>query len=145
MSTTASASAVFPVPIDAVWKVLREFGEWPKRLSGVTSVTLEEGCNNTTVGALRTIQWEAQSRSQRLRELSDLSHTAIWDLVAADPIAETSGQVSTLKCYRITSTNQTLVSWTTDFSAEVSASLIKFESASLADALQDLAKGFQSN
>lgn len=144
MSTTASSSLVIAQPIETVWKVLRQFGEWPKLLSGVTSVDLEDGCNNTTVGALRTIHWEGQWRSQRLRELSDLSYTAIWDLVASEPIAETSGQVSTLKCFRITATNQTLVSWTTDFSAEVSASLIKFESTALAAALSDLSKGIHA-
>lgn len=144
MSTTAAASLVIELPIDTVWKALREFGEWPKLLSGVTKVELEDGCTNTTVGALRTIHWEGQWRSQRLRELSDLSHTAIWDLVASEPIAETSGQVSTLKCFRITANNQTLVSWTTDFSAEVSGSLIKFESSNLAAALTDLAKGIKA-
>jgi hypothetical protein len=144
MATTATASTVIPLPIETVWKVLREFGNWPKLLSGVTKVELEDGANQTTVGALRTIHWEGQWRSQRLRELSDLSHTAIWDLVATEPIAETSGQVSTLKCFRITSTNQTLVSWTTDFSAEVQPSLIKFESAALAAALADLVKGIKA-
>lgn len=144
MSTTATASTVIPLPIETVWKVLREFGNWPKLLSGVTKVELEEGACQTTVGALRTIHWEGQWRSQRLRELSDLSHTAIWDLVATEPIAETSGQVSTLKCFRITNTNQTLVSWTTDFSAEVQPSLIKFESSNLAAALEDLAKGIKA-
>lgn len=144
MATTATASLVIAVPIDAVWKVLRQFGEWPKLLSGVKKVELEEGATNTTVGALRTIHWEGQWRSQRLRELSDLSHTAIWDLVATEPIAETSGQVSTIKCFRITATNQTLVTWTTDFSAEATPSLLKFESANLAHALEDLAKGIHA-
>lgn len=144
MATTASASTIVPLPIEAVWKTLRQFGEWPKLLSGVTKVELEEGCTQTTVGALRTIHWEGQWRSQRLRELSDLSFTQVWDLVATEPIAETSGQVSTLRCYRITSTNQTLVSWTTDFSAEATPSLIKFEIANLAAALEDLVKGLKA-
>lgn len=144
MATTATASLVIALPIETVWKTLRQFGEWPKLLTGVQKVELEEGANNTTVGALRTVHWAGQWRSQRLRELSDLSHTAIWDLVATEPIAETSGQVSTLKCFRITATNQTLVQWTTDFSAEVSSSLIKFESSNLAHALEDLAKGIKA-
>lgn len=143
MSTTAHASIVIALPIDTVWKSLREFGTWPKLLHGVNKVDLEDG-SNTTVGALRTIHWEGQWRSQRLRELSDLTHTAKWDLVASEPAAETSGQLSTLVCYRITATNQTLVSWTTDFSAEVSASLIKFETNALAAALSDIAKGLQA-
>lgn len=143
MSTTAHASTVISLPIETVWKILREFGNWPKLLHGVKKVDLEDG-TNTTVGALRTVHWEGQWRSQRLRELSDLTHTAKWDLVASEPAAETSGQLSTLCCYRITATNQTLLSWTTDFSAEVSPSLIKFETNALAAALADIAKGLQA-
>lgn len=81
----------------------------------------------------------------------------------ADPPTETSAAITGIKLYRITETNGTLIEWyalvfttipwlslrsgvtdtfyrATDFSADVSPAVIKFESKAIAETLVDIRK-----
>ena len=128
MSTRAVASAVFPLPIDEVWAALREF-DFPRTLIGpVSAVTILDGKGADSVGAVREVEWSTGEKQQhRLLELSDQHYRAAWELIFADPPAEQSGRINTLALYRVTETNETLVEWSGDFSADVSADAIQFE------------------
>jgi len=139
MSTRAFASAIIPLPIEKVWAVLRDF-TFPKRLiSGVESVEILEGKAGDSVGATRVMKWAAGGvRQHRLLELSDLYHFATWELVFSDPPSEAEGHISLLRCFRISETNQTLVEWSADFSADVKGDLILYEQKAYAQNLKDI-------
>ena len=128
MSTRAVASAVFPLPIDVVWAALREF-DFPRTLiSPVKSVTILDGKGNDSVGAVREVEWTTGEKQQhRLIELSDQHYRTAWELIFAEPPAEHSGKITTVSLNRITETNETLVEWSSDFSADVSGDVIQFE------------------
>mmetsp|Transcript_16324 Transcript_16324/g.18158 ORF Transcript_16324/g.18158 Transcript_16324/m.18158 type:complete len:152 (-) Transcript_16324:57-512(-) len=133
MSTRASASAVFPLPIDTVWAAVRDFTFPAKLISTVKSASMEENASPTSVGAVRKLEWETGNwRKQKLIGLSDLDYTISWELVGVDLKAssEVTAIISTIKLYRITETNQTLVSWSSDFAADVQPDFVRFETES---------------
>lgn len=49
MSTSSSASAIFPAPIDVVWKTLRDFS-FPKHIANVSNVELLNGGSPVAIG-----------------------------------------------------------------------------------------------
>ena len=68
------------------------------------------------VGAVRTLKWKTgESRKDRLLELSDQYRRITWELIEADPPTEASAAISSVKLYRITETNHTLVEWYVNF------------------------------
>eukprot|EP01122_Echinamoeba_exundans_P015515 TRINITY_DN7391_c0_g1_i1.p1 TRINITY_DN7391_c0_g1~~TRINITY_DN7391_c0_g1_i1.p1 ORF type:complete len:168 (-),score=44.98 TRINITY_DN7391_c0_g1_i1:134-568(-) len=139
MATRATASAVIALPIEQVWKALREFDFPAKLISTVTGCELTEG-SATSVGAVRKVSWTGQWKKQRLIELSDLHYTATWELIESEPISETLAAISTLKCIRVTEDNSTVVSWSTDFSSDVPRDLVAFEQKSYQENLREIRK-----
>jgi hypothetical protein len=140
MSTTAVASGIIPFPIETVWKQIRQF-DFPARLltQTIAKVELEEHANATTVGGVRKITWKnGQWRRQRLIELSDQYHRITWETIEADPPTETSAIITTVKLYRVTETNSTLLEWSSDFSADVKGSLVVFEQKSYLENIREI-------
>eukprot|EP01111_Echinosteliopsis_oligospora_P014125 TRINITY_DN524_c0_g1_i1.p1 TRINITY_DN524_c0_g1~~TRINITY_DN524_c0_g1_i1.p1 ORF type:complete len:161 (+),score=31.60 TRINITY_DN524_c0_g1_i1:43-483(+) len=139
MATRAVASAVFPTPIEKVWKEFRDFTFPGKHISTIASCTMEDNMPPTAVGAVRTLKWKTgESRKHRLLELSDQHYRIVWELIEADPPTEVSGSISTLSLYRVTETNQTLVQWESDFSSDVKNEVITFEQKSYAHNLEEI-------
>jgi len=145
MATHVSASAVFPIPVEAVWKQLRDF-TFPARLlhSVIASVHIEEGKSQFEVGAVRDIKWKSgESRKQRLIELSDQFRTIAWETIDADPPSETSAAITSIKLFRITETNGTLVQWSSDFAADVKGDFIKYEEKAYHETLAEIRRTLQ--
>eukprot|EP00003_Mantamonas_plastica_P012974 TRINITY_DN22953_c0_g1_i1.p1 TRINITY_DN22953_c0_g1~~TRINITY_DN22953_c0_g1_i1.p1 ORF type:complete len:152 (-),score=38.35 TRINITY_DN22953_c0_g1_i1:37-492(-) len=140
MSTRATASAIFPLPIDTVWAELRKFTFPGDLISTVDTCTMEDGAGKTEVGAIRTLGWKESgaTRSQRLIELSDQHYRSSWELVAAEPVVEVSAVITTLSLYRVTETNETLVEWSSDFSSDVTNDFVQFEQAAYAENLSEM-------
>eukprot|EP01130_Rhizamoeba_saxonica_P005197 TRINITY_DN2081_c0_g1_i1.p1 TRINITY_DN2081_c0_g1~~TRINITY_DN2081_c0_g1_i1.p1 ORF type:complete len:168 (-),score=47.39 TRINITY_DN2081_c0_g1_i1:46-549(-) len=140
MSTRAFSSTIINVPINFVWQHLRDF-TFPERLfDSVESCTMEDDLPPTTVGASRTIVWsDGQSRVQRLLEVSDQFHRVVYELEMSDPPAEYTACITTIQLYRVTDTQSTYISWSSDFSTDVAPTLVVFEQKAYADNLEDLA------
>jgi len=139
MATRASASAVFPLPIEHVWKVLREFSFPARFISTIASSDIEDSLPATCVGAVRVLKWKTgEMRKQRLIALSDQHYQAVWEIVEADPPSEVSGSITTLSLFRITESNHTLVQWESDFSADVKNEIIIFEQKSFLENLKEI-------
>lgn len=139
MSTHASASAVFPLPLDEVWAVFRDFLFPGRLISTVETCELVEGECATSVGAERKIRWKTgEERTHRLLGLSDEFCTISWNLVGANHPTETMSVLSRIRCLPITEDNTTLVEWSSDFSADVSPSVLKFEQAAYATSLSEM-------
>eukprot|EP00029_Vermamoeba_vermiformis_P004706 TRINITY_DN152_c0_g1_i1.p2 TRINITY_DN152_c0_g1~~TRINITY_DN152_c0_g1_i1.p2 ORF type:complete len:148 (+),score=47.24 TRINITY_DN152_c0_g1_i1:541-984(+) len=140
MATRAHASAVFNQPIDVVWKHVRDF-DFPARLltSTIEKVELEGSASSTAVGAVRKIQWKnGEWRRQRLIELSDQYHKIVWESIESEPSTEASAIITSIKLYRISETNSTLVEWSSDFSADAANGLIVFETKSYLENLKEM-------
>eukprot|EP01121_Diplochlamys_sp_Union-15-3_P013195 TRINITY_DN4056_c0_g3_i1.p1 TRINITY_DN4056_c0_g3~~TRINITY_DN4056_c0_g3_i1.p1 ORF type:complete len:148 (-),score=29.90 TRINITY_DN4056_c0_g3_i1:29-472(-) len=145
MSTRAHASAVFPIPIDVVWKSVRDFTFPAKLIPTIKSADMDDNANPATVGAVRKIIWHSgEWRKQRLLELSDQNYRVVWETIEAEPITEATAVITTLELHRITENNHTLVSWSSDFSADVKGDLVKYEQKAYAENLNDMRKTLTS-
>eukprot|EP01117_Protostelium_nocturnum_P007899 TRINITY_DN2820_c0_g1_i1.p1 TRINITY_DN2820_c0_g1~~TRINITY_DN2820_c0_g1_i1.p1 ORF type:complete len:360 (+),score=131.38 TRINITY_DN2820_c0_g1_i1:109-1188(+) len=139
MSTHALASAIFPLPIEEVWKELSDFSSAAKLLpSHLKDCTLEFG-DARGIGAIRKLEWDAgEWRRQRLLSMSDQFHFLSWELIEAHPPVETSAILSKIRCLRISETNQTLVEWSAEFGSDVPPSFVAFEQKSYQDNLIEM-------
>eukprot|EP01080_Neovahlkampfia_damariscottae_P001886 gene1886-1027_t len=141
MSTQAKASTVVSLPISEVWKAIRDF-TFPEKLlkSIIEGCSMENSASPHEVGALRNIKWKTgDERTDRLLCLDDLHYTMIWELVKGE-FVESSAKISTITCTRITDTNSTLVSWTTDYASDVSGKTIIYDQNSHAECLEEIKK-----
>jgi glutathione S-transferase len=131
---------VVALPIDSVWVQLRQFNFPAKLLSSiVASVSLEEGKDATTVGAVRTVKWRSgEMKKQRLIALSDQYHFATWELIDSEPHEEVTAVLTTVRCIRVTESNHTLIIWSAEYSADVSPDLLRFSQKSFQQTLSDL-------
>eukprot|EP01100_Stratorugosa_tubuloviscum_P009326 TRINITY_DN3900_c0_g1_i1.p1 TRINITY_DN3900_c0_g1~~TRINITY_DN3900_c0_g1_i1.p1 ORF type:complete len:147 (-),score=68.04 TRINITY_DN3900_c0_g1_i1:74-514(-) len=139
MATRAVASAVFPLPIDRIWSHLRDFTFPARAIPTIESVIIEDNRDPSAVGATRVIRWKTgESRKQRLIELSDQHYRITWELIESDPIAEASAVITSVKLYRISENNTTLVEWSSDFSADATGSFVTFEQNSYMQNLREI-------
>jgi saccharopine dehydrogenase-like NADP-dependent oxidoreductase len=147
MATQAHASSVFPFSIQTVWEQLRDF-TFPARLlpSVVASTKLIQGASPLEVGAVREVVWKSgEKRQHRLIDLSDQWRRVVWETIAAEPAAETAASMATLRLHRVSETNETLVEWTVEFSADVPGPAIRFEQRALQDSLFEIKCTLQKN
>jgi len=140
MATTCLASAIFPLSVELVWKHLREF-TFPRELmnSIVKDVVVDNSSKNNEVGSVRTITWHTgEIRKHKMLELNDLKHIITWELLESNVPQEVMAVISSISCKHISEHNHTLVQWSTEYSADVSPSLIKFDQNSFHDNLQEI-------
>jgi len=139
MSTHAFASAVFPVPIEKVWIEIRDFTFPGKLISTIQSCGMEDKADCHTVGATRVMKWKSgESRTDRLLELSDQFRYITWELTHAEPATETAAAITTVRCHRITESNHTLVSWSCDYSAEITKDFVSFNQKAFLENLKEM-------
>eukprot|EP00178_Gracilaria_changii_P017043 TRINITY_DN48748_c0_g1_i1.p2 TRINITY_DN48748_c0_g1~~TRINITY_DN48748_c0_g1_i1.p2 ORF type:complete len:149 (+),score=25.73 TRINITY_DN48748_c0_g1_i1:51-497(+) len=141
MSTRAFASAVFPNKPEKVWAALREFTFPAKLLGDVTSCEMKDNASSTSVGGVRVTKWKTgEERQDRLLEVSDLERRISWELVSTnlEHGHEVTAQISTIKLYRISENDQTLVEWSADFSHDVTQDFINFNQNGFLSLLKDI-------
>jgi hypothetical protein len=139
MSTRAVASAVFPLPIDQVWDKLRDFTFPARFISTIASCNLEENQSPFTVGAIRVMRWKTgESRKDRLIELSDQFRKLTWEMIESEPASESVAAITTIKLYRITEQNHTLVEWSCDYSADTPKDFVLFNQKAFMENLKEI-------
>jgi len=139
MATRATASAVFPIPIDELWKTFRDFSAVPRHFPGVSDVGLVGEGGPHSVGITRVIKWKSgEEIRQQLIELSDQFKVISWETVGANFENDASATITTIRLFRITETKETLVEWSADFAADVSAKTVLIEQKNYLQNLKDL-------
>jgi len=117
--TNVYESAIIDLPIDTVWKVVRplDFAFNPNVVSSVV-----EGKDSLTdVGSVRKVLYKDNtSQTIKLIELSDTNRFVSWDLISSSPPAHVLSASYTLHLRNVTATNATFISWSVDFSKDVS-------------------------
>eukprot|EP01130_Rhizamoeba_saxonica_P002338 TRINITY_DN12162_c0_g1_i1.p1 TRINITY_DN12162_c0_g1~~TRINITY_DN12162_c0_g1_i1.p1 ORF type:complete len:154 (+),score=23.01 TRINITY_DN12162_c0_g1_i1:40-501(+) len=138
-STRAFASSVCEAPIEFVWREIRDFKFPAKFFDSVVDVELAGNKPSTAVGVSRKLQWvDGSIRIQTLIAISDQSHTVSWESEYSDPPAEYTACLTTLSLHRVTDIDATLLIWSSDFSTDVSSSVVMFEQRAYAQNLHDL-------
>jgi len=134
------------MPVEKVWAELRNFTFPAKLIEPVESVTLEAGATPTQVGAVRDIKWKTgEKKKQRLLELSDIERKAAWETIESEPEAEVAATITTIHARRITENNSTLLTWESEFSADVSGDVIVWEQKSYQKNLEEIKKALSTH
>jgi uncharacterized protein YndB with AHSA1/START domain len=113
----AYASAVIDVPIETVWKIVRDFNGLPTWHPAIASSEIEEGLNSGTVGCIRSFHLKdgAHVREQLLA-LSDSEHSLSYSFVK--PAFPVKNYVAAIRLISITEGDRTFAEWTATFDEE---------------------------
>lgn len=108
-------SAVIDAPLEAVWKVLRDFNGLPRWHPLVGSSRIEEDRPADSIGCVRNFQLTKTGETirERLLALSDVEHYCTYSILEA-PL-HVSNYVATVRLRRITTTGQTFGEWQSTF------------------------------
>ena len=110
----AGFSAVLPAPVDAVWAVARDFGDYRLFTSGRGEAVVEDGRSGDAVGAVRRACLEGRTVRQRLLSHSDADRYYQYEFCGLPPLSLES-YLATLRFRPVVASDQTFVEWTADF------------------------------
>jgi len=121
MSTEVYESALIAAPIDKVWAAVRplDFKFWDL----VKSAELEGKADASEVGGVRRVTFkDGAVQSLKLTELSDAKTSLSWELVGGE--SKVMSAVHTIRLFRVTTHDQTMIEWVSDFSKDADATFI---------------------
>mmetsp|Transcript_33325 Transcript_33325/g.61097 ORF Transcript_33325/g.61097 Transcript_33325/m.61097 type:complete len:142 (-) Transcript_33325:127-552(-) len=125
------SSAVIDAPADVVFDLIKPLTfKWWSHVSTATKDAETDMYN--VCYADNTIQ------KIHLVEFSLLEMKVTWEVVESEPAAPTFSAVHTICCHRVTTSNQCFISWSTNFSSDVTAEVIEDAKWKKSDAFKQL-------
>src|SRR5258708_9526072 len=76
-------STVFEQPAPAVWKIIRDFNNYPVWVGGAGESEIEDGKSGDTVGAVRNVRYQERRIRQRLLAQSDVERSQTYEFCGA--------------------------------------------------------------
>jgi hypothetical protein len=88
--TRAYYSTVFEQPAPQVWKIVRDFNNYPVWVGGAGESRIEDGKTGDAVGAVRSVHYQERHIRQRLLALSDVERAQTYEFcgVASLPVTD---------------------------------------------------------
>eukprot|EP00617_Octactis_speculum_P015496 CAMPEP_0185766436 /NCGR_PEP_ID=MMETSP1174-20130828/37081_1 /TAXON_ID=35687 /ORGANISM="Dictyocha speculum, Strain CCMP1381" /LENGTH=150 /DNA_ID=CAMNT_0028450127 /DNA_START=11 /DNA_END=463 /DNA_ORIENTATION=- len=117
IAPTQTWSTVIECPAEDVFALIRPLTfKW---MNTVMSASEDESNGMISIAyADNTVQ------SIQLVGFNSINMQVQYELVSSDPPSHCASQVHTITCYRITDKNHCFVTWTTDFSSDVTPEVI---------------------
>ena len=83
-------STVFEQPAAEVWKIVRDFNNYPVWVGGAGASEIEDGKSGDTVGAVRNVLYQERRIRQRLLAQSDVERSQSYEFCGAPtmPVAD---------------------------------------------------------
>ncbi|MBS0318799.1 MAG: SRPBCC family protein [Proteobacteria bacterium] len=108
------ASTIVDAPVEAVWKVVRDFNGLPTWLPGVAKSEIEDGRDADCVGCVRRITVDnGATCSERLLALDDSRYIVSYAFV--ENLFPISGHRATKELIPVTAGDRTFVQWSAHF------------------------------
>jgi hypothetical protein len=79
-------STVFDRPADEIWRVIRDFNNYPVWIDGAGASEIEGGKSGDAVGAVRNVLYNGERRRQRLLALSDVERAQVYTFEGPAPM-----------------------------------------------------------
>ncbi len=79
-------STVYDQPAEEVWRVIRDFNNYPVWVDGAGASTIEDGKKGDAVGAVRNVLYNGERRRQRLLALSDVERMQVYTFEGPAPM-----------------------------------------------------------
>jgi hypothetical protein len=111
---TAYYSTVLPMPVDDVWAVARDFGDYSLFTSGRGEAFVEDGEAGTCVGAIRNATLDGTNVRQRLLTHSDVDRCYQYEFCGDAPFP-IENYLATLRFRPVIENDQTFVEWAASF------------------------------
>jgi hypothetical protein len=110
-------STVFEQPAPEVWKIVRDFNNYPVWVGGAGASEIEDGKSGDTVGAVRNVLYQERRIRQRLLAQSDVERSQTYEFAGA-PTLPVTGYQATLRITPIVDGDRTFVEWWATFDCD---------------------------
>jgi hypothetical protein len=110
-------STVFERPAPEVWKIVRDFNNYPVWVGGAGASEIEDGKSGDTVGAVRNVLYQQRRIRQRLLAQSDVEQSQTYEFCGEPTIPVTDYQ-ATLRITPIVDGDRAFVEWWATFDCE---------------------------
>ena len=103
-------STVFEQPAAQVWKIVRDFNNYPVWVGGAGESRIEDGKTGDAVGAVRSVLYRERHIRQRLLALSDTERAQTYEFCGAPSLPVTDFQ-ATLRITEVVDGDRAFVEW----------------------------------
>lgn len=110
-------STVFEHPADAIWKIIRDFNNYPVWVGGAGESRIEAGKSGDTVGAVRNVLYHGRRIRQRLVAQSDVERSQTYEFCDAPTLPMIAFR-GTLRVTPVVDGNRAFVEWWADFDCD---------------------------
>ena len=110
-------STVFQQSAAEIWKIIRDFNNYPVWVDGAGESRIEDGKSGDTVGAVRSVLYQGRHIRQRLLALSDTERSQIYEFCGA-PSLPVEGFQATLRVTPVIDGDRTFGEWWANFDCE---------------------------
>jgi hypothetical protein len=117
--TKAYYSTIFQQAAPEIWKIIRDFNNYPVWVGGSGESRIEDGKPGETVGAIRDVLYRGRRIRQRLLALSDVERTQTYEFCGA-PTLPVTGFQATLRVTPVVDGDRAFVEWWAIFDCEPS-------------------------
>ena len=107
-------STIFAQPADAVWRVIRDFNNYPVWVDGAGESVIEDGRSGDAVGAVRNVLYNGARRRQKLLAPSDAERTQVYAFDGPAPIPVWNFE-ATLRVTPVIDGDRAFVEWWASF------------------------------
>jgi hypothetical protein len=115
--SSAYYSTIFRTPAADVWKIVRDFNNYPVWVEGAGESEIEDGKSGDTVGAVRSVHYNGRNIRQRLLALSDVDRSQTYEFCGAASLP-VSGFKATLRITPVVDGDGAFLEWWADFDCE---------------------------
>ncbi len=110
-------STVFEQSADEVWRVIRDFNNYPVWVDGAGESEIEDGKPGDAVGAVRNVLYNGGRRRQKLLALSDLERSQVYAFDGVPPIPVWDFQ-ATIRVTPVIDGERAFVEWFATFDCD---------------------------
>jgi hypothetical protein len=110
-------STMFEQPAPEVWKIVRDFNNYPVWVGGAGESRIEDGKSGDTIGAIRNVLYQQWVVRQRLVALSDVERSQTYEFCDAPSLPVADFQ-ATLRITPVVDGNRAFVEWWATFDCD---------------------------
>jgi transposase InsO family protein len=110
-------STVFEQPAAEIWKIVRDFNNYPVWVGGAGESRIEDGKTGDAVGAVRNVLYQGRRIRQRLLAQSDVERSQTYEFCSPPSLPVTDFR-ATLRMTPVVDGDRTFVEWWATFDCE---------------------------
>ena len=115
--TKAYYSTIFEQPAPEVWKIVRDFNNYPVWVGGAGESRIEDGKSGDTIGAVRSVLYQGRQIRQRLVAQSDAEHSQTYEF-CGPPTLPVADFLATLRIKPVVDGDRAFVEWWATFDCD---------------------------